>query len=350
MEQEIEEIVSPNKSRKPKNASSRMYVNVNRQKKGYKDKYKIETDKALKKFKADMGKPEDYELTEQEWRRFFRTILIPMDKEREEKMIDMFKSDRGELNNLLILHNAKAGENLAEVYFKKYLKNCPTKWYDLEDFKQLANEGLAIAAKKFDLNYPNRFLTYATWWILNRVRKPYQDKGAMMNHASLSSPYSTNDMDSKATLEEVLGPEMMSPVWESPSGGDNIATPVELMERKNSEENHDLFARIKSLKPSSIETIDREKASRMVDYLVSIVEQNENSYDNKQIFLYLFKKIFNRYSTMCANENTDSLKKLNRYVEEAAHSKVELLKRLNMDEKQYEATCQRLTRGGYDGI
>ena len=148
MEQEMEEIVSPTKSRKPKNASSRMYVNVNRQKKGYKDKYKIETDKALKKFKADMGKPEDYELTEQEWRRFFRTILIPMDKEREEKMIDMFKSDRGELNNLLILHNAKAGENLAEVYFKKYLKNCPTKWYDLEDFKQLE-----LPEQVFDIRY-----------------------------------------------------------------------------------------------------------------------------------------------------------------------------------------------------
>jgi DNA-directed RNA polymerase specialized sigma subunit len=340
------ETKKPMKSRKPKNANSRMYVNVNRAKKGYRDKYKEETDKALRQFKMDMGKPEDYELTESEWRRFFRTILIPMDKERETKMIDMFRSDRDELNHLLIMHNAKAGENLAEVYFKKYQKNCPTKWYDLDDFKQLANEGLAIAAKKFDLNYKNRFLTYATWWILNRVRKPYQDKGAMLNHTSLSAPASASDDMNKTTFEEVLSPEIMNPGWDSPSGGESSSTPAETLERLNSEENHNLFAAIKSLKPNSIENLDVDKVHRMMDYLMSIVEKNADSYDNKQIFLYLFKRIFSRCSTMFKDET----QRINSYISEAAPSKVELLKRLNMDEKQYEVACQRLTRGGYDGI
>lgn len=342
---EQNEIAKPRKSRKPKNANSRMYVNVNRAKKGYRDKYKEETDKALKKFKLDMGKPEDYELTDAEWKQFFRTILIPMDKERETKMIDMFRTNREELNNLLIMHNAKAGENLAEVYFKKYQKNCPTKWYDLEDFKQLANEGLAIAAKKFDLNYKNRFLTYATWWILNRVRKPYQDKGAMLNHTSLSAPASLSE-DNKTTLEEVLSPEMMNPGWESPSGGENAESPAEIMEHRNSETNHDLFSTIKSMKPNSIENLDKDKAHRMMDYLMSIVDKNANSYDNKQIFLYLFKRIFSRCSMMF----TDETPRINSYISEAAPSKVELLRRLNMDEKQYELACKRLTRGGYDGI
>ena len=340
------ETPKPVKSRKPKNAKSNMYVNVNRSKKSYKDKYKEETDKALKKFKMDIGKPEDYELTEQEWRQFFKTILIPMDKERETKMIDMFKSNRDELNHLLIMHNAKAGENLAEVYFKRYLKNCPTKWYDLEDFKQLANEGLAIAAKKFDLNYKNRFLTYATWWILNKVRKPYQDKGAMLNHTSLSAPASISDDTNKTTLEEVLSPDMMNPGWESPSGGAAIATPADTLERMNSESNHDLFSTIKSLKPNSIENLDKDKAHRMMDYLMSIVDKNSDSYDNKQIFLYLFKRIFSRCSMMFVDETP----RINSYISEAAPSKVELLKRLNMDERQYEVACQRLTRGGYDGI
>ena len=343
---QTEDIKKPMKSRKPKNANSRMYVNVNRGKKGYRDKYKEETDKALKKFKLDMGKPEDYELSDPEWRQFFKTILIPMDKERETKMIDMFRSDRDELNHLLIMHNAKAGENLAEVYFKKYQKNCPTKWYDLDDFKQLANEGLAIAAKKFDLNYKNRFLTYATWWILNRVRKPYQDKGAMLNHTSLSAPASASDDMNKTTFEEILSPEMMNPTWESPSAGEISATPAEALERANSEENHNLFATIKYLKPESIENIDKDKAHRMMDYLMSIVDKNSNSYDNKQIFLYLFKRIFSRCSDMFKDES----QRINSYISEAAPSRVELLKRLNMDEKQYEIACQKLTRGGYDGI
>jgi hypothetical protein len=66
------------KSRKPKNANSNAYVNVNRGKKGYKDKYKVETDKALHKFKMDIGKPDDYELEPSEWKTFFKTILITL--------------------------------------------------------------------------------------------------------------------------------------------------------------------------------------------------------------------------------------------------------------------------------
>ena len=282
------------KSRKPKNAKSNMYVNVNRAKKSYKDKYKEETDKALKKFKLDMGKTEEYELTDQEWKQFFRTNLIPMDKERETKMIDMFRSNREELNNLLVMHNVKAGENLAEVYFKKYVKNCPTSWYDLEDFKQLANEGLAIAAKKFDLNYKNRFLTYATWWILNKVRKPYQDKGAMVGHTSLSSPLTTSDDGNNTTLEDVLTPDMVNPGWESPSELLSSLAPSEMLDFSNSEENHNLFSTIKSSKKNSIENIDKGKVHRMMRYLMSIVDKNENSYDNKQILLYLFKRIFSK--------------------------------------------------------
>ena len=336
------------RGRKPNSANSRMYVNVNRQKKGYKDKYKVETDNALRKFKADMGKPEDYELTDQEWRRFFTTILIPLDREREVKMIDMFRSDRPQLNNLLILHNAKAGENLAEVYFKKYLKNCPTKWYDLEDFKQLANEGLAIAAKKFDLDYENRFLTYATWWILNKVRKPYQDKGAMLTHTSLSAPADSSDDTNQTTVEDILAPDKIMPGWESSSDGDDNSNPLDVLERRDSEENHNLYSAIKTLKPNTLETLDKNKARQMMDYLVSIVEQNENSYDNKQIFLYLFRKIFNKCSTIFKDSEPQS--RITSYVSEAAKSKAELLKRLNMDEKQYEIACQRLTRGGYNGV
>ena len=328
-----------------------MYVNVNRAKKTYRDKYKIETDKALKKFKADMGKSEDYELTDPEWMRFFTTILIPLDKERETKMIDMFRNDRPTLNNLLILHNAKAGENLAEVYFKKYQKNCPTKWYDLDDFKQLAAEGLAIAAKKFDLNYKNRFLTYATWWILNRVRKPYHEKGAMTFHTSLDAPSAAGDDLNTTTVEEVLSPDKLAAGWELPGASSEFGDPGEAMDKLNVDENHNLFQALKNLKGGGNILdggggVDKNNAHRMMDYLMSIVEKNENSYNNKQIFLYLFKKTFIKYSAL----NPDSSGKISTYISEAAKSKADLLKRLNMNEHQYEALCGRLTRGGYDGV
>ena len=117
------------------------YINVNRAKKDYKDKYKREVENAKKEYRKKLGKPEDYEFTQQEWRNFFKTILIPLDAESERMMIDLFKKDRAELNQLLILHNTRASDNLAEVYFKKYLKESPNKWHDLEDFKQMAMEG-----------------------------------------------------------------------------------------------------------------------------------------------------------------------------------------------------------------
>ena len=341
------------KSRKPAGASTtNSYVNVNRAKKGYKDKYKIETDKALRKFKADLGKPDEYELTDSEWRKFFTTIMIPLDKEREIKMIAMFKDDRKTLNDLLILHNTKAGDNLAEVYYKRYQKDCPTKWYDLDDFKQLASEGLTIAATKFDPNKNNRFLTYATWWILNKVRKPYYDKGAMGNYTSLNAPCSQADKENKTTLEEILGPDKMDQCWDALHRTDSNANPLDFLEHKGSEASHDLFAMLKTLKPNAIENIEKDKVGRMVAYLVSIVERNENSYNNKQIFLYLFKKIFNKYSNVCQGtpNGEQYAKKLSGYVTEAAKSKVELLKRLNMDENQYEMACRNLTMGRYDGV
>ena len=98
---------------------------------------------------------------------------------------------------------------MAEVYFKKYQKESPNMWYDLDDFKQYALEGLAIAAKKFEPERGNRFLTFATWWMLNRVMKPYNDKGAMDTHVSLNAP-AANDPENNTSLEEVLGPEMLA--------------------------------------------------------------------------------------------------------------------------------------------
>ena len=204
---------------KPKNPKV-SYINVKRTEKGYRDKYRKEVEKAMKAYAKQLNKTlakpdltdEEWEsvFTTKEWMDFFKTNLLPLDKLSEKRMIGLFRNDRPELNKLLILHNTKASENLAEVYFKRYLKTSPTQWYDLDDFKQMANEGLAIAAERFDLDYSNRFLTYATWWVLNKVRKPNQEKGAMVNHKSLSSTLNPQDPTNTTTLEEVLTPESLS--------------------------------------------------------------------------------------------------------------------------------------------
>ena len=327
------------------------YVNVNRASTGYKDKYLKDVKKAIKEFAAKIGKMETGEdFTNEDWKQFFMTKLIPLDKASEMHMIELFKDNRPQLNNLLILHNTKAGENLAEVYFKRYMKTSPTKWYDLDDFKQMANEGLAIAAEKFDPSRGNKFITFATWWMLNRVRKPNGEKGAMENHVSLNSPLTTNDPNNVATLEDVLMAESLSPDWHSPSNSEMHENGEERMNRLNVDSNQETYNAIKNLSGNPTANIDKNKANRLVGYLLSIVEQNEKSYDNKQIFLYLFKKVFNKCSTIITDIPSESRKRLTTYISEAAKSKSELLKRLNMDEKEYEATCEKLTRGGYNGI
>lgn len=340
-----------NKPRRRKGVPAKIsYVNVNRAKKGYRDKYKKDVERAVKQFAETIGKVNGEEFTPAEWRQFFKTILIPLDKESEIHMIDLFKDNRPELNELLVLHNTKAGENIAEVYFKRYMKDSPTKWYDLDDFKQMANEGLVIAAEKFKPEKGNKFITFATWWVLNRVRKPNQEKGAMINHSSLNSPIVSNDPRNTTTLEEVLTPEELSPDWHSPSAGDGV-DPFETIEKCRTEENQTLYSAIKELRGNSIDNIDKDRVKRLVGYLLSIVEHNENSYDNKQIFLYLFKKVFNKYSNMFQEDiSSESREKLTAYISEAAKSKSELLSRLNMDEKQYALTCKKLTKFGYDGI
>jgi len=287
--------------------------------------------------------------TTDEWMTFFKTNLLPLDKLSEERMIGLFKDDRPELNRLLILHNTKASDNLAEVYFKRYQKNCPTQWHDLDDFKQMALEGLSIAAERFKPSSGNKFITYATWWMLNKVRRPYQEKNAMVGHTSMSSLVAPQDPGNTMTFEESLTDDMLANGYSIPGMDETLTNPLSAIDKKSLDEKQILYS---GLKETSIAgQMPKEKFAKtkeMVDYLMSIVEKNENSYGKKQIFLYLFKKVFNKFSSMC-QDNTQATK-LNSYVNEAAKSKAELLKRLNMSEKQYEATCKRLTRGKYDGI
>lgn len=345
-----------NPRRVNKTASS--YVNVNRAKASYKDKYKRDVEKALKKYRLELGKDENYALTNTEWMDFFKKILIPLDKDSEKRMIELFRGDRDELNRLLILHNTKASNNLAEVYFKKYEKTSPTKWYDIDDFRQMALEGLSIAAQRFNLDNGNRFITYATWWILNKVRKPYQEKGALVGHSSLDAAVAKDSDENPTTLEEILSPDMLANGWKCSMMDENV-NPAMIMERQNVDVNLSLCSAIKELKSMDIaegnekvQAIDFRKTNEMMDYLTSIVDgkssgqKHTQSQTDRQIFLYLFKKIFSKCSAAMPSLST----KLTPYIEDAAKSKAELLRRINMDERQYEKTCQSLMKRNYNGI
>ena len=82
------------------------------------------------------------------------------------------KEEEIELSNLgfegrqkLIEHNLKLVLGVAKRY----------KGYELsyEDVIQAGNEGLIIAANKYDSNYHCRFSTYALWWIKQRIQREF---------------------------------------------------------------------------------------------------------------------------------------------------------------------------------
>ena len=60
--------------------------------------------------------------------------------------------------------------------------------------------------------------------------------------------------------------------------------------------------------------------------------------------------MFNKCSTILSGMPSESKRRVPTYISEAAKSKSELLERLHMNEGQYEIACQRLTKGGYDGL
>lgn len=327
------------------------YVNVNRSTSGYKDKYKKDVDKALRKYSEKIGKPcaNGENFTQDDWKNFFRTVLIPLDKESERKMIDLFSYDRKKLNELLVLHNTLAANNLAEVYYKKYEKECPTHWYDLEDFKQQALLGLAEGAKRFDLSRGDKFITYATWWMMNKVMKPRQEKGANDFHVSLSKKNDPTDSDDESTFGDILTPSMISPDWKSSSTNEESVDPAKLIDKGNIDAIEILFDNIVSPNSKSCES-DKSKIVKLNKYLMTIVERSSKSYQDNQIFLYMFKRMFKKCHDIF-EPNSIEASKLTKYVTEAPKSKADLLRKLNMDESQYKIACKNLVKRNWgDGI
>lgn len=343
----------PSKRHAKPGASAKSYVNVHRTTTSYRDKYKKDVDKAVAEYSTRLGKSKD-EFTNDEWRQFYKTVLIPLDKNSERQMIDLFIGNRDELNQLLILHNTKASDNIAEVAYKKYEKNTPTKWHDLEDFRQMALEGLSIAAQRFDIDSGNKFITYATWWMLNKVLHPSSEKGAKNRYSYLDAPVrgsaSAMEGEDATSLGDIFGSATISPDYDASMMDNDGKNPTSILNSRNIEENINLISEIKRIPQEMIgKSIDGNKAVNLTKYLMSVVEDNSDSTSNRQIFLYIFKKIFSKCSSFF-KDGSQERETLKSYVNDAAETKVDLLKRIGMDEKTYKHVCDGLMKRCYNGL
>lgn len=86
-------------------------------------------------------------------------------KDEERAAIERFKDDRPSLENFLMTHNIFLAINLASHYSRMYS--------DHSELISNAMFGLSEAAKKFDPSLGNRFNTYASHWILKRIKYPF---------------------------------------------------------------------------------------------------------------------------------------------------------------------------------
>ena len=86
-----------------------------------------------------------------------------LSKEEEEKLAKRIKKGDNEAKQILISSNLRLVISMAKKFANKGVA--------IEDLIQEGNLGLCIAAEKYDLKKGFRFSTYATWWILQRIRK-----------------------------------------------------------------------------------------------------------------------------------------------------------------------------------
>lgn len=158
-----------------------------------------------------------------------------MTKEEEQKLIAEWRHDRDELNKRLCMHNIRMVFNCA----KKYV----SKTNDFDNLIQEGLRGLAIAAKRFDIDRGIKFVTYATPWILKYIRATFYEKGYRVTSrsCSLDAPTSVSSPDgARATLANFVN-ELADPsVCDFPS------TDKQLSANELARTYRDLMARLDS--------------------------------------------------------------------------------------------------------
>lgn len=137
------------------------------------------------------------------------STYMPLDKEQEEALIAENKHDREKLNDLLFKHNIRLVFNLAKRYMSK-----------TDDFDSMVQDGmlgLKIATQEFDVERGTKFITFATWWILKKMREHYYSKNykVIKNSVSLSEPSTCNSKinDNDANDLESHVNDMIDPAY-----------------------------------------------------------------------------------------------------------------------------------------
>lgn len=121
-----------------------------------------------------------------------------LSRKEEQELIKQYKNDRDKLNHLLIMHNLRLVFNIAKKY--------KSKTNDFDGLVQSGFNGLAEAAKRFDITKNIKFVTYAFIWVRKYVLASFYEKNVEIDKASisLSTMSSSNAKDGNSELEDFV--------------------------------------------------------------------------------------------------------------------------------------------------
>ena len=131
----------------------------------------------------------------------------PLTPEQEQEVwLDMQQGSKKAFDRL-IRSNMLYAMSIAKKYMASHAR--------LEDLFQAGCEGLVMAAYKYDASLGCRFISYATWYIENEVRKAAYD---YIKHDidSLDEPIDAEEADGDTYLDRLTARPCQSTDWKAP--------------------------------------------------------------------------------------------------------------------------------------
>ena len=129
----------------------------------------------------------------------------PLTTQEEHQLWQDMQQSRQRARSRLIESNMRYVVNVA----KRYILSGAA----LEDLILAGCEGLTKAADKFDGSLGYRFISFATWYVENEIRKTAYDH-INHNHISLDAPLDPNDEHGATLLENLADGHSQSPDWD----------------------------------------------------------------------------------------------------------------------------------------
>ena len=129
----------------------------------------------------------------------------PLTTQEEHQLWQDMQQSRQRARSRLIESNMRYVVNVA----KRYILSGAA----LEDLILAGCEGLTKAADKFDGSLGYRFISFATWYVENEIRKTAYDH-INHNHISLDAPLDPNEEHGATLLENLADGHSQSPDWD----------------------------------------------------------------------------------------------------------------------------------------